>query len=237
MSETLTYDNQDQNNRIRATWNAKFANDPNLAQSPPLPFTGDIINFTKEHLPPRSHGLYIGHGSGRNFSAMVEQGLQLDGVDVSDQATKQLRAALPYYPGKIMTEDYRNLTGSYDYLVSLQAFHFGNSQTSHEHFAHAARLLNRGGYLFLQTHAASTVLDTPHRILEGTEGKSRTVIYSRDQSGSGIHIHYYEKDELESMAAANGFSIIAPLRETQSPLLLPHHGMRSEWETIWQKAA
>lgn len=234
MNETRHTDSIDP---IQHAWDDAYA-EGKYVFDPPVPFAKEISSFVGKHLPTDARGLYVGCGNGRNFVPLVRDGLHLDGIDISQEGIEQLQQALPDYDGKLETGNFHNLSGTWDYLISLQVFQHGDQAGSYDHFAQSARLLRPGGYLFLRINAANTQLDLAHELVEGSEGASRTVRYTEGHKAEAhIPIHYYEREELESLAAQNNFTIVQPLREQRTDRTPPRQGYWSQWESIWQKSA
>lgn len=221
---------QSHSDHIRQTWDMGYAEGKYVFEGP-VGFTSDIINFTREHLPPDARGLYVGCGNGRNFVPMVEAGLDIDGIDLSPEGIDQIRQKLPAdFKGRLEVGDFHDLQGQWDYLAAMQVFQFGDSSKSKAHFARAAQLIRPGGYLFLRAPSVATNIDLPHELLEGKEAGPRTVKYSH----ANIY-HYFDEQELSDLAATNDFQIVVPAREERIVRESPRSGHWDYLDTIWQR--
>jgi SAM-dependent methyltransferase len=79
---------------VATAWDREYAAG-RYTGDPPVPFVHDIItSATRAGVLHRS-GVDIGCGNGRNYVALVDGGLDVIGLDVSETAIRQLAARLP----------------------------------------------------------------------------------------------------------------------------------------------
>jgi SAM-dependent methyltransferase len=213
-----------------ASWDAEYACG-RYAAEPPVAFTRDIID-TAAGLNLR-HGLYIGCGNGRNLVPMLDAGLALTGLDISEQAVAQLRARRP---GQVplVTGDLSAVSPSarFGLVIGIQVFQHGNRAQAHRHMAAAAAHVRPGGLLCVRVNAAGTDIRHDHERTEQHRDGGFTVRY-RSGPKTGLEIHFFSAAELTALAGPR-FRPILPLRVQCTPHLPPAAGQWSQWEVIWQ---
>lgn len=213
-------------------WNAEY-NAQRYEGEPPIPFVKEII----DHLGPEGHrliGLYVGCGNGRNFIPLIDAGLRLHGMDISDIATERLLAKRP--DAKVFNADFSTIASAkvFDYILALQVFQHGDITRVNENFNRASMALNDNGKLFLRVNSVATEIKKSHKLKEKTAKGGATITYEEGPK-EGMDIHFFTQDELMELAAINNFQILAPLREVVEQREAPMVGRWVQWESIWQK--
>ena len=97
---------------------------------PPIPFVGCIVDILRDRPETmRGKGLYVGCGNGRNYIALVDAGLDLIGLDVSEEAIAQLRADHPYLAPDLVQADFHEFDSKslFDYIVAISTTPIGSS--------------------------------------------------------------------------------------------------------------
>jgi SAM-dependent methyltransferase len=213
-----------------ASWDTEYASG-RYAGEPPVAFAQDIID-TATRLNLR-HGLYIGCGNGRNLVPMLDAGLALAGLDISEQAVAQLRARRPV-PVPLVAGDLSAVSPSarFDLVIGIQVFQHGNRAQAHRHLAAAAAHVRTGGLLCVRVNAAGTDIRHDHERTEQHHDGSFTIRY-RSGPKTGLEIHFFSAAELTALAGP-GFHPVLPLRVHRTPHLPPEPGQWSQWEAIWQ---
>ncbi len=87
---------------VAASWDAEYVAG-RYAGAPPDGFVSDIIAAAAAHR--LRQGLYIGCGNGRNLVPLLAAGLDLTGLDISQEAIRQLRAQRPDRAGRFIVGD------------------------------------------------------------------------------------------------------------------------------------
>lgn len=206
---------------------------------PPIPFVDEITDIVKERLPDEAEGMYIGCGNGRNFIPLVENGLNLIGIDYSGTAIKQIIARRPDLRRNLRTENFIDMEGDneFDYILALQVFQHGLATTARENFARAHRLLRPGGLFFLRVNSVDTQITTEHHLEGPAEDKDFGGFSARYREGRiGKLVHFFTREELEDIAQKTGFEIIVPLREVEIPRNDEENTHWTQWESVWKAA-
>jgi cyclopropane-fatty-acyl-phospholipid synthase len=106
----------------------------------------------KLQLSPEDHILEIGTGWGgfAEFAAR-NYGCRVTTTTISEQQYKFARARLAGLPVEVLREDYRNLRGTFDKLVSIEMFEAVGLRHYDAFFQACDHLLKPDGVMFLQT--------------------------------------------------------------------------------------
>ncbi len=199
--------------------------------APPVTFVESILFHLSKHANAR--GLHIGCDDGRNFFPLLDAGIDISGVDVSDSAVQQLRQSRPDLADKISCINVLEISSEqYDFLVSIEAFQHGSWEVVEQYFEKCDELLKAGGLLFLRVNACNTELNRQHTVTQMSPSGSFTVRCLEGEE-SGQEIHFFSQQELGFLAEDFGFDILSPPQEIQS--VRGDGTTSSQWETVWQK--
>jgi len=220
----------------RQNWNAEYETQRRYEGELPIPFVDRIIEELGE-AGKQQIGLYVGCGNGRNYIPLVESGLTLHGIDISDVAIEQLEQRLPEARGKVFAADFSKISSArvFDYLIAIQVFQHGDKKAIDNLFNRAQIALKpASGRFFLRVNSVSTEIYEQHHILEGDDQFGKTIFYESGPK-KGQQIHFFTSDELEEIARKNDFDIVLPTYEVAEQRKLPQTGTWAQWETIWRK--
>ena len=201
---------------------------------PPIPFVERIVDILRDQPKiMRGRGLYVGCGNGRNHVALVDAGLNLIGLDVSKEAVAQLRARHPHLAPNLVRADFRDFDSElpFDYIVAIQVFQHGTAAAVRSMFARAARLLKRGGLLFVRVNSASTDVYHSHRVIERGDRGGFTVRYDEGPK-CGLAIRFLSLRELRETLDP-WFTPLIPTREQVTLRESPRRGSWAQWEGVW----
>ena len=140
---------------------------------PPVPFVRDIIASATRAGALHRPGVDIGCGNGRNYVALVNGGLDLIGLDVSEAAVRRLAARAPDRASRLIHGDITRLPSGapYGVVVGLQVFQHGDRAACHAHVVAAQELLAPGGVMTVRVNAVGTDIEFDHEVVEEEEGK------------------------------------------------------------------
>ncbi len=201
---------------------------------PPVPFVGRIVDILRDRPEIMTgRGLYVGCGNGRNHVALVDAGLNLIGLDVSKEAIAQLQASHPHLAPKLVRADFRDFDSElpFDYIVAIQVFQHGTAAAVRSMFARAAKLLKRGGLLFVRVNSASTDVYYSHRVFERGDRGGFTVRYDEGPK-RGLAIRFLSLRELRETLDP-WFTPLVPTREQVTSRKSPQRGSWAQWEGVW----
>lgn len=127
-------------------------------QEAPVGFVDDILEAVRSLTPEPKTGLYVGCGNGRNYIPLVEDGLDLIGLDISGEAISQLRKRLPERTEQLVHGDLRTLPSGHTYavVIGIQVFQHGSRREAHANVALAQRFVAPGGLFCLRVNAVGT---------------------------------------------------------------------------------
>src|SRR5215475_5177959 len=96
-------------------------------------------------------GRYIGCGNGRNYLPLIDSGLRLYGLDVSEEALNGLTRERPDVTARVIHMDFRRFHSDrrFGYVVAIQVFQHGDGTAVRAYFERVTELLGPGGLLFL----------------------------------------------------------------------------------------
>lgn len=200
-----------------------------------IPFVGEILMRLETDNRLDSKGLYVGCGNGRNYIPLIDAGLSLDGLDISQAALRQIETKRPSNPNKLVCTDFLSYTSPHlpDYIISIQVFQHGRQAEIAKYFEKTARLLKAGGLFFLRVNSTSTQIFHKHTVTEISPEDGKTIEYI-DGPKTGMNIHFYTRTELEHLTA-DFFEPVSELTEAVIERNPPHSGRWVQWEGIWYK--
>jgi SAM-dependent methyltransferase len=218
---------------VAASWDAEYVAG-RYAGAAPDGFAADIVAAAAAYR--LSAGLYIGCGNGRNLVPLLDAGLDLTGLDISQAAISQLRARRPDRAGRLIVGDLAALRrdARFDLVIGIQVFQHGRREQAARHLAGAAARARPGGLLCVRVNAAGTDIEYDHDRVEEDVHGGYTVRY-RAGPKTGLDIHFFSAAELTSLVPRS-FTEVLPLRQQLIPRHPPGHGQWSQWEVIWRQA-
>jgi SAM-dependent methyltransferase len=219
---------------IGARWDDEYR-DGRYGDEAPLPFVAEILATLRSHgeVWP-GVGLYVGCGNGRNFLPLIDAGARLRGLDVSEEAIRQLRSRRPEQSLSLEIGDFRSSDlAEFDYLIAIQVFQHGDDDDAARYFARAAAAVRPGGLFFLRVNSAATEVYHRHTRLGENRHGGFTVRYDEGPK-QGLPVHFYSRDELLARTAAD-FRPLRALREEVIQRVPPKTGSWAQWEGIWQR--
>jgi SAM-dependent methyltransferase len=216
---------------VATAWDREYAAG-RYTGDPPVPFVHDIItSATRAGVLHRS-GVDIGCGNGRNYVALVDGGLDVIGLDVSETAIRQLAARAPGRAPRLIHGDITALPSgaTYGAVVGLQVFQHGDRAACHAHVLAAQELVAPGGVMAVRVNAVGTDIEFDHEVVEEEEGSGLTVRYLQGPK-RGLLVHFFDRTELEGLF--DRFDADLPIRRDRTRRPRPGAGQWSQWEAIW----
>lgn len=218
---------------VSRSWNDEYRRG-RYRDERPIPFVGRIIDILRDRPEAMSgKGLYVGCGNGRNYVALVDAGLDLIGLDISTEAIAQLRADRPHLAPDLVRADFHDFESEwpFDYIVAIQVFQHGTAEAVRSMFARAAKLLKRGGLLFVRVNSASTDVYHSHRVVERGDRGGFTVRYDEGPK-RGLAIRFVSLRELSDTLDPWFTPLVRP-REQSTSRQSPERGSWAQWEGVW----
>ena len=222
-------DNDSGGARTARRWDAEYRSG-RYEGEPPIPFANSVIRILRERGLTDGRGLYVGCGNGRNFAPLAAACPGLSGIDVSESGIRRLLQTHPECSGRVSRQNFLDCDGTFDYIVSIQAFQHGDGRTAARYIMRAASMTRGGGLLFLRVNSAGTDVWHPHHVIErpGRYG-GFTVKYDAGPK-KGLCIHFFTRCELESVLDASGFDIVGGPVEASMSREPPQAGRWRQWE-------
>lgn len=220
--------------QVSARWD-KLYRSGRYAEDPPIPLAKNILSTLETSSLRNDVGLYIGCGNGRNYLPLVNSGLNLYGVDISDVALRQLAEKQPAIADLLIHADFRKLNSppKYGYIIAIQVFQHGFNADVAQYFAKVRSMIAPGGLFFLRVNSASTQIYRPHTIAEQNEFGGKTVIYQAGPK-QGLPVHFYSRKEILELTR-DSFESIDELHEDFTHRTPPEKGSWAQWEGIWRR--
>jgi cyclopropane fatty-acyl-phospholipid synthase-like methyltransferase len=205
-------------------------------QEAPVPFVAQIITSVKANpVGANRRGLYIGCGNGRNYLPLVDAGLDIYGLDLSQEAITQLVERRPLLAERLVCGDFRNFSATlpFGYVVAIQVFQHGTEADIALYFKKVAELLDPGGLFCLRVNSVSTEIYHAHQIVEQNNFGGITVQYQAGPK-QGIPVHFYSWTELDHLTKS-AFRLVDPPQEAIMMRSAPQTGFWAQWEAVWEK--
>lgn len=220
--------------QVSARWDELYRSG-RYAEDPPIPFVKRILSTLQACSLMSASGLYVGCGNGRNYLPLVNSGLNLYGVDISEVALRQLAEKEPAVAGLLIHSDFRKFQSphQFDYIIAIQVFQHGFSADVASYFANVKSMLMPGSLFFLRVNAASTQIYLPHIVVEQNESGGKTVVYQAGPK-QGLPVHFYAEEEILELTR-DGFEVVDQLREEFVQRTPSEKGFWSQWEGIWRR--
>jgi SAM-dependent methyltransferase len=199
----------------------------------PVAFVDDIVAHAKR--AQLSSGLYIGCGNGRNYLPLIRSGLDLQGLDISCVAIRQLESIVPELRYRLVVGDISSLppTSQYQLVVAIQVFQHGRRADTHAHIRAAQDLVAPGGLIAVRVNAAGTDVVLAHDVSEKDPVGGFTVRYL-EGAKQGLDIHFFSETELARLFDVTFVPVLA-LRLDVTRREPPATGQWSQWEGIWRR--
>ena len=216
-------------------WDQAYENGANK-NAPSVLFIKTIITTILDQMEGSSYGgLYVGCGNGQNYIPMSQSGLDMVGLDISKVGLNLLAKAAPEYSHKLVCADFGKFESNnlFDYIISIQVFHFGTESQILHYFAKASQLLRPGGLLFLRVPSTKTEIIRPYKVTERNSYDGFTMQYTKNPF-KGFNLHFFSKTELEHILSCNKlFITYGPKIKIESD----HNRSRSiaMWEFVAKK--
>ena len=220
---------------LKDRWNAIYKTGKKYKDEPPILFVKTILSTLKKMNLMNGKGLYIGCGNGRNFIPLVEKGLDLFGIDISDEAIRQIIKRKPELTERLTVTSFLEFKPQqlFDYVISIQVFHHGDYKTVMENFQKVADILKPKGLFFLKDRSTGTTTTFTYKILEETALGGFTVRFMNGPK-KNLEIHFLSHNELETLPKLGLYPIITPY-ETIIKYTDTKKRQLVHWEGIWQK--
>ena len=221
--------------KVQDSWNTVYFPGSKYKDESAIPFTKTIVKtLTVENLL-KGKGLYNGCGNGRNYIPLVEEGLDLIGLDISDVALQQVADRMLHLKGKLICSPLSEYQPShnFDYIIAIQVFQHGNYDEVVRNFHKVADLLKPDGLFFFRNRASDTLASEKYEIIEKTPYGGFTVEYLTG-SKKGLEIHFLSEGEINELPKIGLIPMIPPYK-VRTPRKLPESGDMVHWEGVWQK--
>lgn len=99
---------------------------------------------------PNASILEVGCGWGGFAKRAIDYGHKVTGITLSKEQARHARQVLPAQRATILVEDYRKISGQYDYIVSIEMFEAVGIKYWSTYFAKLKQLLSPHGRILLQ---------------------------------------------------------------------------------------
>jgi SAM-dependent methyltransferase len=222
-------------NLIASRWDAEYRHG-RYKDVPPIAFVGEILKTLQKNRQAWTQpGLYVGCGNGRNYLPLVDAGARVHGLDLSEEAIRQLRLRRPDQSLPLAVGDFRDHRGdtAFAYIIAIQVFQHGSDADVARYFANAATALIPGGLFFLRVNSTSTEIYHQHTLVERNRFGGFTICYD-DGPKRGLPVHFYSREELLARTE-NEFDSIREPWEDVTLRVPPKTGTWAQWEGIWSR--
>ncbi len=215
---------------VSSNWDRAYRNGK-YDKEGPIPFVKDIVNCLEKEKLTEDRGFYPGCGNGRNLIPLLAANLNIEALDISDIAVKQLKARSRNV--KASVGDFSSLTKieAYDYLLSIQLFQHVDKHGPQPLFDKTVQLLKSGGLFFLRVNSVHTQITQEHEYRDTVSSGGFTIQYKSGHK-DGQYIHFYSAEEIHALTMG-AFDVVMPLREECIPRDDGSYWVR--WETILKK--
>lgn len=228
----LSWKKEHMDSRVGEAWNEEYRTG-RYRDEPPVGFVDDILHaVATTHIAPK--GLYIGCGNGRNYLPMVDGGLDLVGIDVSQTAIDQLLERRPERQRCLICGTVDSLPHGVEYpiVISIQVFQHGDRDQAHAHIQSARSRVAHGGLFCIRVNAIGTEIEHQHEIVKRYPDGGFTVRYLEGPK-AGFLISFFSDAELADLFS--GWEQLLPLRIQQTWREPRSRGSWLQWEAIWRR--
>lgn len=218
-------------------WNAEYTQGRYLHE-PALPFVEDILRAAADHGLARAAALDIGAGNGRNLRRLLQAGLDVTALDISEVAIAQLAQEFPQRRDRLIHGDLSALPelARWDLVVGIQVFQHGDRATCHGHIRAAQARVAPDGLFAVRVNASQTDLWPAHQVIEPAQAADGTTIRYLEGPKSGLLIHFFDIAELTALFT-DGFAPVLSPRLVSQPREAPAPGQWTQIEAIWRRTA
>jgi predicted TPR repeat methyltransferase len=213
-----------------SNWDRAYK-DGKYDQEAPVLFIKDIVTAIKKQKLENKLGFYPGCGNGRNSIPLIDEGLTLEGIDISSLAIDQLKYKKS--DARVSIGDFLTHRSSdlYSYILSLQLFQHTDDGNIEDLFVKTKQLLSKAGLFALRVNSIHTQIIEKYKIIEKTEEGGFTIKYLSGTK-KGQLIHFYSAEEIHILTE-NDYSVLLPLREEY--IARSDGTYWVQWETILKK--
>ncbi|MDD3284991.1 MAG: class I SAM-dependent methyltransferase [Patescibacteria group bacterium] len=225
--------------KIAGYWNTQYENGKYAGQ----PIHPEVYQFLANYILPgqgmkldQIKILEIGSGNGKNIIPMVELGMQVFGIELSDIGLDQTLEKLIYINqhARVIYGDFRELPWRNDYFDAVIAFNVlqhGDFPDCQLAVAEAARTLKKDGYLFISVRSSKRNPPKDACIYKDSSQGGISFISKTDKSG--IILHHWHDSEIHFIARENGLEIIH--KEEYSKGVSDNGIEKWHWNVVLQK--
>ena len=194
----------------------------------PVAFVGDIVAAVRRF--GLRHGLYIGCGNGRNYLPLVEFGLDLVGLDISEVAISKLHERAPDRKHRLVHGDLSVVPrhSTFPLVIGIQVFQHGDHPPAHAFVRAAQDLVAPGGLFCLRVNATGTDVSHAHEVIESSGDGGLTVRYLEGPKRD-LDIHFFSENELKVLFS-DEFEPVLPLSRDVTWREPRSNGQWSQWE-------
>ncbi|MFF4894605.1 class I SAM-dependent methyltransferase [Micromonospora chersina] len=212
-------------------WNDEYRRG-RYVDEPSVPFVDDILLTAS--MEGITAGLYVGCGNGRNLLPLVDGGIDVLGLDVSDAAVHQLAQRRPDRADRLWHGDLDSLPAgdTWPLVIGIQVFQHGNREQAHRHVRAAQQRVEPGGLLCVRVNATGTDVWPAHEVTEQHPDGGFTVQYTAGPK-NGLSIHFFSDGELRQLF--EGWPALLPIRADSTERTPPAPGQWIQWEAIWRR--
>lgn len=221
----------------RSQWDKRYGEEQPYREKPAT----EIVNrFFKEHGDELQGEkiLEIGCGNGRNLRHLAEQGYDTYGLEISEEAVKQIQEdfkkeglAAEVQRGSFYNTPYKD--ERFGCVMSINVFQHNDWEGAERAFQEASRVLKNNGLLLLSVR--STSRDVPEN-REDVPDKGITFI-PKQGTKEGIKLHHFSEEEIRELAQKNSLEVVEiqdVIRERQQPT---SDGTitKGNWQVVFKK--
>lgn len=170
-----------------------------------------VTRFFEEYGEELQDGkiLDLGCGNGRNLRYVVKQGYDVEGIEISEEAIRQLHEDFrkENLTAKIRQGSFYDLPyedGQFDCVMCINVFQYNDWRGAEKAFQEAGRILKDNGLFLLSIR--STSRDLPKDRIDVPD-KGITVM-SKQGAKKDIKFHYFSEEEIRELADKNFLEVM-----------------------------
>ncbi len=224
-----------QENATKMQWDKRYSKKEPYRDTTGVPFIREAFEKYKDQLEGKKI-LDVGCGNGRNLHYFAEQGCDTYGMDISEEALKQLKKDLNEegLSAEVQKGSFYNLPyqdNNFECVVSNNVFQHNDWEGAQKSIAEASRVLKDDGLFFLSVRSTSRELpfnrkNIPDRGITHIPGEG---------TKAGIKLHHYSLDEIEELARQNSLEILEKeeiIKEVKKEKGIEKKG---HWQVVFKK--